>query len=101
AFRGSHNHDDKGIAAGQSAPVVIAKRMPERDGRRCPLRDLLHGLTALAFGDSLLIAGGTPAGAQQVVPAPAESATPDEYTVKLTAFPEYRERQCVHGHRTP
>ena len=74
--------------------------MPERDGRRCPLRDLVHGLTALAFGYSLLIAGGTPAGAQQVVPAPAESASTDEYTVKLTALPEYSEGKYGTGHTT-
>jgi Putative MetA-pathway of phenol degradation len=74
--------------------------MPERDGRRCPLRDVVHGLTALAFGYSLLIAGGTPAGAQQVVPAPAESASTDEYTVKLTALPEYSEGKYGTGHTT-
>ena len=62
-------------------------------------RDYHHWLTLLALGYGLLITGVVPAGAQQEVKSGERSST-DEYTVKLSALPEYSQGTYGTGHTT-
>src|SRR5262249_4266617 len=66
---------------------------------RLSFRDHHHWLTLLAFGYSLLIAGVVPAGAHQEVRS-GERPSTDEYTVKLSALPEYSQGTYGTGHTT-
>jgi len=64
---------------------------------RRSLRELHHGLAALTFAYGLLIAGCALASAQQ---GANESPSEDEYTVKLSALPEYSQGKYGTGHTT-
>src|SRR5262245_57638833 len=62
-------------------------------------RDYHHCLALLALGYGLLITGVVPAGAQQEVKS-GERPSTDEYTVKLSALPEYSQGTYGTGHTT-
>jgi hypothetical protein len=81
------------------AEPTAAKRVTGCGRPGWSLRTLDHWLTAFAFGCGLLIAGGVPASAQQVV-KPAESSSTYEYTFKLSTLPEYSEGKYGTGHTT-
>lgn len=78
---------------------TTGKRITDRDERRYSFWASHHRLTALAFGYSLLIASGASVGAQEIVKPEARAST-DEYTVKLSALPEYSEGKYGTGHTT-